>query len=278
MTEELKDLEKDFLTSCYMRDGLVPVLKKLEAEFKAFKKPFTILLIDIDHFKPMNDKYGHVYGDQILQYFSSSLRLGLGEVDTIPFRYGGDEFVIVFPGKGAGEAQVLANELLRTIRRRLFLYKGKQFKMSFSGGIASFPRDGQTIEDIIENADKAMYFSKRHGHGRSIQFSQILIKRVKTIAAIVLLIAIIASSSIFARDVIINRFSEVIARLRKVEIKVDSEKDLDRVYLRSGGVFRGTIVHEDQDSIELMLKLETGEGLLVIEKSKILRIDKAKKE
>jgi len=157
---------RDFLTNCYGREGLIPLLQKMVADFPRTKKPFTVLILDVDHFKSFNDKYGHMNGDEVLKYFSSSMRLDLEDEENRPFRFGGDEFIMVFPSKTAGEAYHLAARLRRNIKTRSCLIKGKQIAISFSGGIASFPHDAKDVDELLEKADKALYRAKREGRNR----------------------------------------------------------------------------------------------------------------
>ena len=131
---ELINGKRDYLTNCYTKEELKPLLNKILFESGAYKKAFSILVIDVDKFKSFNDKYGHLCGDEVLKYFSSTLRLSLEGVENMPFRFGGDEFVIVFPKATANEAYLHAVKIMKNVRSRHFLLKGHQFLMSFSGG------------------------------------------------------------------------------------------------------------------------------------------------
>jgi len=272
--EGFEDLKKDFLTGCFTRDGLVPMLRKIGAESKAYKRPFSILLIDLDHFKPLNDKYGHVYGDEVLKYFSTSLRLNLGKTDNVPFRYGGDEFVIVFPGKNSSEAYLLAHELQRHLQGKAFLYQGHQFKMGFSGGITSFPQDAVSIEEMITRADKAMYYAKRHGHGRCMQYNRIGLERLKIFAVLILFFVVVGGALLSTHDYLKTYFMSAVNLVRGVQIKVLPEQNIDIVYLKTGGAFKGKIASENDREVELRLTLEGSEGIMVIERSKIQKIER----
>ena len=172
MLDNLPEAGRDFLTNCYMREGLFPFLKKMEERFVAERKPFSLLVMDVDHFKMFNDKYGHLSGDEVLKYFSSSLRLDLEDEENVPFRFGGDEFIVVFPGKTAAESYKLASRLQKNIKSRSCLIKGRQLKITFSGGLASYPHDAKTPEDLLDKADKALYYSKNHGRGRTTKYGE----------------------------------------------------------------------------------------------------------
>lgn len=172
MTDRLLGIKKDDLTNCYMKNGIFPLLQMLVDEYQTAKKPFSILLLDLDYFKTYNDTFGHLIGDEILKYFSSSVRLDLYGLENIPFRFGGDEFVVVFPGRLPIEVYPLVMRLRENMRKRQCLIKGNQIKLSFSAGISSYPEDADSIESLLENADKAMYLSKKRGRNRVTIYSK----------------------------------------------------------------------------------------------------------
>lgn len=303
--EDLIGAKKDFLTGCFTKESLAPLFVKLGGEYQQGKAPFSILLIDLDHFKSFNDKYGHVHGDEALRYFSSSLRLSLGDLGVVPFRYGGDEFVIVFPGRDSSQTYRLSIQLEKNIKNRPFLLKGRLFKMSFSGGIATFPAHGKTIEELINSADKAMYVSKRHGHGRITQYGKIWQAKLKHLFLILTVISVavaVLAATYYNKGYfpgILNKFEKAAIKLipsgkggikikQKLMLKSESEPhmdliprssaDLDTVYLKSGGIFQGIIVYEDDSQIGIKLRLERGEASLVLNKSEIEKIKRAGKE
>lgn len=191
---------KDFLTNCYTREGIFPFLKKMEEEFLTSKKPFSLLIVDVDHFKSFNDKFGHLYGDEVLKYFSSSLRLDLEDEENVPFRFGGDEFIMVFPNKTPSDAHRLAMRLRKNIRTRSCLIKGRQISVTFSGGIASYPGDANTVDDILEKADKALYYSKNHGRSRITKYGDLVQKELLQIGMILTVLAIVGALFYFYRD------------------------------------------------------------------------------
>ncbi len=197
---------KDFLTNCYTREGIQPFLKRLEEDFITNKRPFSVLIMDVDHFKTFNDKFGHLYGDEVLKYFSSSMRLDLEDEENAPFRFGGDEFIMVFPNKTAVDSARLANRLRKNMSTRSCLIKGHQISVTFSGGIACYPMDAGTIDDLLERADKALYYSKNHGRGRITKFSELAHKEIAQVAVIVLILAVIAAALFIFRDGMSGQF------------------------------------------------------------------------
>ena len=105
----------DFLTGFFMRESFGPFLEKAIREANAAKGVITVALVDLDKFKKYNDKFGHDFGDEILKYAASTIRLTMDENQTYFFRYGGDEFIVVFVGKTPKEVY----HLLRTCRNNL---------------------------------------------------------------------------------------------------------------------------------------------------------------
>ena len=255
-------------------------------ESRMYNQPVSILLIDVDKFKHFNDKYGHLCGDEILKYFSSTLRLSFDEVEHYPFRYGGDEFVIVFPKKTAKEVHFHANKFNKNIKKRHFLLKGRLFKMSFSGGIATFPSDADSMDKLLEKADKAMYFSKKHCQGTTTQYNKITARRFSEIAVAVMVI-LLALGLFFGREFIFKGkirdlfkpFGKkgsmlVPAKAPAIQLK---EEELDTIYLKSGGTLKGIVSRQTPAETEIKLKMDQGEGLLIFKNSDIQSIEKGKR-
>lgn len=196
----LDSLQRDHLTGFYMKDRIVPFLEKCAAEYSAHNEPFSVLMVDLDGFKSFNDKHGHACGDEALQYFSSSIRLSLDGQVCVMFRFGGDEFVLAFPGRSPKATYQLAATMEENIKNRPFLFRGREYDMSFSGGIASCPQDGKGAADILEKADKAMYFSKRRGRGRITEYATVRAEFIASIVRIMSGVAVILFLYIMARD------------------------------------------------------------------------------
>ncbi len=304
--KELMNAKRDHLTNCFVKEELKPFLNKLLFESGAYKKPLAILVIDVDKFKSFNDKYGHLCGDEVLKYFSSTLRLSLEDVENAPFRFGGDEFVIVFPGKNSKEAYPFAIKIMKNMKSRHFLLKGRQLRLSFSGGIASFPTDAKTLDELFEKADKAMYASKKRGHGKTTQFSKIWQSQIIQFAGIVGIFVIIFAVSVVImfrqtfisnlryakvnfkqlistsfwkkfdpRNILSGKRGQELRRKTSIPIFRVPEEKLDTIYLKTGGILRGVIVREDFDEVELKVMLDEGEGTVVIKDFEVDRIERA---
>lgn len=127
----------------------------------------SVILFDIDNFKHYNDTNGHNAGDTLLIELSRLMH-GSTRKEAILTRYGGEEFIVMLPGKAKEDAFTYAERLRKTISQYSFPHREKQPLgfISVSGGIASFPEDGDSIDKIIQNADKALYRAKSWGKNR----------------------------------------------------------------------------------------------------------------
>ncbi|MBK5966446.1 diguanylate cyclase [Thiocystis minor] len=124
---------------------------------------FAVLFIDIDRFKQINDSLGHVFGDRVLVEVAQRITHCLRQVDTTA-RLGGDEFVLLLHQAGGFGAEQTARRLLDAMTQP-FAINGMKFSLTCSIGIALYPADGETIDDLIKNADSAMYHVKERGRG-----------------------------------------------------------------------------------------------------------------
>ncbi|MGE5321292.1 MAG: diguanylate cyclase [Actinomycetota bacterium] len=151
--------------------------QQLELEFKRAerrKQKFALLMIDIDHFKRLNDTFGHHVGDQILRDVSSILVSDMREVDTVA-RYGGEEFVIILPETTQAGALYVANRLLRAVEQAKF-FAGSPHEiqhLTISIGVAGYDSDAQFKRDLIEFADAALYAAKHAGRNRVVAYSEL---------------------------------------------------------------------------------------------------------
>jgi diguanylate cyclase (GGDEF)-like protein len=147
----------DSLTGLANYRWLVQVLQAEIQRSQRSGRPFAILLLDLDHLKLINDRYGHLVGSRALCRLGRVLRVNCRAMDTAA-RYGGDEFVLVLPEAGADAAERVGQR----IRERL-ASDGEEPMLSVSVGAASFPKDGANIEELLNAADRALYGMKR-GH------------------------------------------------------------------------------------------------------------------
>ncbi|WP_425056342.1 diguanylate cyclase [Pseudomonas abyssi] len=156
------------------RDSLTGLLKhadikeqlELEAErAKRSQAPVSVAMIDIDHFKNVNDTYGHACGDNVIRALSNMLRQRLRKVDRLG-RYGGEEFVAVLPGCNSDDAYQLLESIREAFNALQFSSGGQQFHCSFSAGISACEGDAWADEELLERADRALYRAKQSGRNR----------------------------------------------------------------------------------------------------------------
>lgn len=154
----------DELTGLYNRKFLKDIFKRNIAALSRTKKEFCFAVLDIDHFKHINDEFGHLMGDRVLSAIASHIKETTRGTDS-SFRLGGEEFAIILPGTGIKEAESILNRLLDQIRSLEFMENGKSFSVSFSAGVFLISNDATTLEEAIGGADRALYQAK--GNGRS---------------------------------------------------------------------------------------------------------------
>jgi diguanylate cyclase (GGDEF)-like protein/PAS domain S-box-containing protein len=136
------------------------------------RKSFSVLLLDLDHFKVINDSLGHQAGDILLQEVASRLKRLLKKNYTLA-RLGGDEFILIVPNTYDGEVQWIAKEVMRIIESPFYIQKQK-INITTSIGVSLYPEDGEDINTLIKNADIAMYRSKEHGRNCFYQFHTLM--------------------------------------------------------------------------------------------------------
>jgi diguanylate cyclase (GGDEF)-like protein len=151
--------------------------QQLDLEFKRAERrrqKFALLMIDIDHFKRLNDTFGHHVGDQMLRDVTSILMKDMREVDTVA-RYGGEEFVMILPETTESGAVYVAQRLRKTVEQAKF-FAGSPHEiqhLTISIGVAVYDTDAQFKRDLIEFADAAMYAAKHNGRNRVVSYSEI---------------------------------------------------------------------------------------------------------
>jgi diguanylate cyclase (GGDEF)-like protein len=157
----------DGLTGVWNRRYLALSLAKEIERAQRFRRPLSVLMLDIDRFKDVNDAHGHLRGDEVLVELSRRMLSRIrGEIDTLA-RFGGEEFVIVLPETPREGARVVANKLRRAVRGKPFVSDvGPDVKVTVSIGVAVYPEDGDSVEDLIQAADVAVYKAKRRGRDR----------------------------------------------------------------------------------------------------------------
>jgi len=267
----LDQAEKDFLTDCYAKSELLPFLDETISNSKKKNIPFSIALIDLDRFKKLNYKFGHLYGDDILKYVASTVRLTLEDKGYL-FRYGGDEFVAVFPEKSSKEAAQLARQCRSNLAHRPFLYKEKLHKITISVGIADFPKDGNTKYELISRADKAMYMSKNYGRNLVTEAHRITYIRWRNTALAIASVAIVSLTlHVMSGYGLLGFFERMVRSVQDVKVVSESD-DIVTIIKKDGTIFEGRILAETDDSVIINFKLDKGFASMNIDKDEIAQI------
>jgi diguanylate cyclase (GGDEF)-like protein len=155
---------KDHLTGLSSRAHFEKLLAQELPRARRYGHPTTLLMVDIDHFKSVNDTYGHQIGDAVLRSVAQILQLGLRQMDTAS-RYGGEEFAILLPETDPQNAFIVADRLRTAVMQKTILIaEGHRLSVTISIGLAGVPKDQLgTMERLYESADKALYTSKHNG-------------------------------------------------------------------------------------------------------------------
>lgn len=159
-------LMRDSLTGLYNHTMIHHQLERELLMASRYHKEIHVVLLDIDHFKSVNDTYGHQVGDKILKEFSLFLQMRLRKSDFIG-RYGGEEFLIILPNITSEAALTIMNGLREEFFKRPHAVGDKQLFVTISGGIASYPQY-ETVKDLIRKADDALYQAKHEGRNRIV--------------------------------------------------------------------------------------------------------------
>lgn len=130
-----------------------------------FNYPMSCLMLDIDHFKEFNDKYGHLVGDAILLAVSRVIRENIRQIDLVG-RYGGEEFTVILPETDVEGAQYVAERIRKTLEESLVTAYDESLKVTISIGIALFPKNAGALNALIDKADQALYRAKESGRNR----------------------------------------------------------------------------------------------------------------
>lgn len=153
----------DKLTGTLTRKSLEDALSEAIDKAEASGGIFSVLMMDMDHFKDINDRYGHQTGDEVLKKACSIIKANLNK-EAVFGRYGGEEFIILLPGADSKSAFLLAEDLRIKVNNAKIL--GEKAAITVSIGISTFPHNAEWKEELIEKADQALYISKESGRNR----------------------------------------------------------------------------------------------------------------
>jgi len=158
----------DYLTRLHTRKYFIESAYREHSKVERYGGIFSIIMIDIDHFKYFNDTYGHLLGDEVLKKVAFLLEANVRQGDVVS-RYGGEEFIILLPETDKDGATLSAQKLRTMVEKEVILEVGNRSeKIAITAGVASYPEDGQTVAEIIAMADKFLYCGKESGRNRVV--------------------------------------------------------------------------------------------------------------
>ncbi|MCS7307935.1 MAG: GGDEF domain-containing protein, partial [Aquificaceae bacterium] len=159
---------RDPLTNLYNRRFVVEFFQKEMERTKRNRHPLSLVLMDIDHFKNINDTYGHNTGDMCLKVFSDILRNNVRSMDIVG-RWGGEEFIIILPQASKEEAISISNRIRDKLKEKvIYTDKAEPIFLTASFGIATAPEDGEDMDKLLTVADNRLYRAKNEGRDRIV--------------------------------------------------------------------------------------------------------------
>ncbi|MEK3748730.1 diguanylate cyclase [Paenibacillus sp. FSL E2-8871] len=160
----------DELTGAFNRKHFNQVMKQLICDFKRTERVFSLALIDLDYFKKINDTYGHLIGDEVLQSLSELVKGSIRMEDTF-CRFGGEEFAVFLPNTDASSALTVINRIQEQFAATDFFAKNEVFHVTFSSGISEVTEAENIADKIVEEADQALYASKDAGRNQTTLYT-----------------------------------------------------------------------------------------------------------
>ncbi|HEX4927481.1 MAG TPA: GGDEF domain-containing protein [Burkholderiales bacterium] len=161
--------ETDDLTGLFNIRGFALAANRLFAQAVRHGRPTSVLMLDSDNLKSVNDAHGHEAGNRLLRHLAQAMQAELRFTD-VSARYGGDEFIVLLPDTPARGAMEVAERIRNRIAGLPLEYESKRLPVSVSIGIASFPEDGSTLDSLAAHADHALYAAKQDGRNRTVKF------------------------------------------------------------------------------------------------------------
>jgi diguanylate cyclase (GGDEF)-like protein len=144
----------------------------MEHSFNLFKTKgisFSLVILDLDHFKKLNDTFGHQAGDSVLKEFAEILKSQLRKADDVAFRYGGEEFAVIARGAKSEHIKRSMDRILDRVRETTLQFETKTIRFTFSAGIEEVSPELDKTE-LIKRADAALYYAKRNGRNQIVIF------------------------------------------------------------------------------------------------------------
>jgi diguanylate cyclase (GGDEF)-like protein len=159
-----KESKEDFLTKLYNKRALDEFMELKEAEFKRYGRNFSIVMFDIDHFKNVNDTFGHEAGDAVLSAFAKILKKECRNVDVVG-RFGGEEFLALLSETDTQGGVIFAQKVRKHVQKARFMYKGKRIQVTVSCGVSERAKH-ISLKATLNSADEYLYKAKRDGRNR----------------------------------------------------------------------------------------------------------------
>ena len=157
------------MTGLKNRRFLEEYAETLISQCKRRNVPMTLLMMDLDYFKPVNDTYGHDAGDQVLRELAVLLQENVRESDLV-IRYGGEEFLIVLLETDAESSLQVAEKIRAAVEKHKFKVGGTSLSKTISAGLADYPNDGQAFWQVLKFADVSLYAAKEGGRNQVVRF------------------------------------------------------------------------------------------------------------
>jgi diguanylate cyclase (GGDEF)-like protein len=158
---------RDRLTGAFTRAFLERLMVHELARAERAKEPLVLVALDIDHFKRINDRHGHQFGDQALREFAATLMWRLRRSEALA-RWGGEEFVVVLPGADLRVARVAIDRIRRAVAQLRITTPDGPLGFTFSAGLAAYPADGSDLDSLFAAADARLLTAKRDGRDRTV--------------------------------------------------------------------------------------------------------------
>ena len=160
----------DSMTSLYNRRHFLSLAEAEWSRFQRYQRPLSVLAIDIDHFKSVNDRYGHAVGDQAIVSVADACQQGRRASDLVG-RFGGEEFVMLLPETDQAQAMIVAERLREAVAAHVLHVHKVQFKLTISIGVVGATLSMSGIDALLRAADQALYQAKAEGRNRAVQWS-----------------------------------------------------------------------------------------------------------
>jgi diguanylate cyclase (GGDEF)-like protein len=155
------------MTQCFNKGYFLEAIEAEVKRAKTLSTPLSLIFFDLDHFKKVNDTFGHDCGDYVLKEFSQLVRsLGVIEQKDIFARYGGEEFCLLMPSTPLDRALKTAELIRGKVQDHSFMYEGKRVPVTSSLGVSDLAAEIDSATDLVKSADKALYESKQGGRNR----------------------------------------------------------------------------------------------------------------